>query len=55
MKIKFIKPHYKYSYFPGDPADLEDKIAEKLIEGGYAIAEKASEKTGKGKEPDPQK
>ncbi|MBO9614203.1 MAG: hypothetical protein J7619_15970 [Dyadobacter sp.] len=55
MKIKFIKPHFKYSYFPGDTADLDDEVAEKLVEGGYAFAAKSAEKGTKEKQADPPK
>lgn len=36
MKVKFKKPHALYSYFPGDVADLDDDLATKLIDAGFA-------------------
>ena len=53
MKIKFLKPHHRYSYFPGDVADFDEKEAIQLFAEGYAIADKTSAKPAKEKEPDP--
>jgi hypothetical protein len=35
MKVRFIKPHPKYGYFPGQEGDVKE--AKALIEGGYAL------------------
>lgn len=36
MLVKFIKPHFKYSYFPGDEGEVDSGSAKILIAQGYA-------------------
>lgn len=35
MKIKFLKSHPKYGYFPGQEGEVKEP--KELIEGGYAV------------------
>lgn len=51
MLVKFINPHFKYSYFPGDMCELTDEDAKRLIESGHVEAvEEKPEKPAKSKQ-----
>jgi hypothetical protein len=43
MKVRFIKPHPAYGYFPGQEGEVKDP--KELIEGGYAVPVKETAET----------
>ncbi|OZI06595.1 hypothetical protein BWI93_19135 [Siphonobacter sp. BAB-5385] len=43
-KVTILQPHVGLAYFPGDEVELEAKTAQKLIDGGFAVAGKADSK-----------
>ncbi|PRY10289.1 hypothetical protein CLV24_11417 [Pontibacter ummariensis] len=52
MKIKFLKPHPAFGYFPGQSGEVEDEKAAELIKDKFAEESKEEEESDKGKKAD---